>query len=104
MSGPEQLDDDLLPPRDGEINTIPDVKPGDEIRVLSIFNSDPNRNLTVAENIRWDVVRLKGYGTEYILSAEDGINFRRVYLQWESMPEGVPVADIEIRKRGGRDV
>ena len=93
----EQSDGGLLPPRDGEINTIPDVEPGDEIRVLSVYNSDPNRNLTVAENIRDDVVRLEGYGTEYILSAEDSINFRRVYLQWQSCPEGVPVADIEVR-------
>lgn len=97
--GTEQPDNDLLPPRDGETNTIPNVDPGDEVRVRSVYNSDPNRNLTVAENIRDDVVRLEGYGTEYILSAEDTVNHRRVYLQWESRPEGVPIADVEVRSR-----
>jgi hypothetical protein len=102
--GTERSEGELLPPRDGEINTIPDVESGDKIRVQSVYNSDPNRNLTVSEVPREDTVILEGYGTEYVLSADDGINFRRVYLQWQSRPEGVPIANVEVRERGGRDV
>jgi len=99
----EQSEEDLLPARDGEINTIPGVESGDKIRVLSKYNSDPNRNLTVDEVVRGDTVVLEGYGTEYVLSADDGVYHRRVYLTWLSRPEGVPVADIEIHERGDQD-
>jgi len=91
----------LKPPRDGEINQIPDVSEGDELVVTAKYNHEPDRTLTVEDldpdHNKDGSILLSGYGKEYLLEPSTGINFRRVYLRWQTTPEGAPVSDIEVQ-------
>lgn len=108
-------EEEIPPPREGEINQIPDVDPGDRIEVKTTFRSDPDRVLTVetVDPDEDDILGIQpralgysrlsesciasGYGTRYQLTVVDSLiaSWRRVLLVWPSS-DGVPVESIEI--------
>jgi len=110
-----QQEERPAPKFDRWINEIPDVEPGDKVRVETDGDYAPDRTLTVEEvgvdcapsglmERQWDdeACLLSGYGTEYEMFVTGTKHWLAVDIRCPSMDHGERVSNIEVTRTGER--